>query len=310
MAATVATSAPRERRPRGTRPRGRLAGWLFIGPNLIGFLAFTLIPLIAGVVISFTDWNVVSGLGGINFIGLQNFTTLMSDQQFWYGFGRTLIYAGLGVPLTMVGGLVLALVLNGPVLGRGVLRLIFFFPHIVNQIAVGFVWLLLLHPSRGVVNGLLRDLGISEPPTWLVSQDLSLVTIILITSWAGMGFHCVIFLSALQSVPPELHEAAQIDGAGWWRRFTTVTMRSLMPTITFLGIMSMISHSQGFGLIAFLTQGGPGDSSTTLSYYMYQRGFQWYQFGYAAAIGVLNAIGVLGLTVFMWRFQKGKGLYS
>src|SRR5699024_10181648 len=104
------------------------------------------IPLIAGIVIAFTDWNVVSGIDGINFIGLQNFSALMGDQQFWFAFARTILYAGLGVPLTMMGGLALALVLNGPVVGRGVLRLIFFFPHIVNQIAVGFVWLLLLHP--------------------------------------------------------------------------------------------------------------------------------------------------------------------
>lgn len=283
---------------------------MFILPNLLGFLAFTLIPLLAGIAISFTDWNVVSGVEGISWVGLSNFSTLMSDPQFWKAMGRTFLYAGLGVPLTMFGGLALALVLNGPVVGRGVLRLIFFFPHIVNSIAIGFVWLLLLHPSSGVVNNFLRSLGIENTPSWLVSQDWSLLTIIFITSWAGMGFHCVIFLSALQSVPPELHEAAQIDGAGWWRRFTTVTWRSLMPTTTFLAIMSMIGHSQGFGLIAFLTQGGPGDSSTTLSYYMYQRGFQYYQFGYAAAIGVLNAIGVLGLTALMWRFQKGRGLYS
>lgn len=279
-------------------------------PNLIGFLCFTLVPLIAGIGISFTDWNVVSGIDGITFVGLANFSALMGDSQFWWAMARTFLYAGLGVPLTMLGGLGLALVLNGPVIGRGVLRLIFFFPHIVNSIAIGFVWLLLLHPTSGVVNLLLNSLGLEEPPAWLVSQDWSLLTIILITSWAGMGFHCVIFLSALQSVPPELHEAAEIDGAGWWRRFTTVTWPSLMPTTTFLAIMSMIGHSQGFGLIAFLTQGGPGDSSTTLSYYMYQRGFQWYQFGYAAAIGVLNAIGVLALTVVMWRFQKGRGLYS
>lgn len=307
-ATTLAAQQPR--RTRSRRPRGRATGWLFITPNLIGFLAFTLLPLIAGVVIAFTDWNVVSGLDGISFVGLSNFQALLVDQRFWSAVGRTVLYAGLGVPLTMLGGLTLAMALNGPVVGRGVLRLIFFFPHIVNQIAVGFVWLLLLHPAQGVVNIGLSGLGIEEPPSWLVSQDWSLLTIILITSWAGMGFHCVIFLSALQSVPPELHEAAQIDGAGWWRRFKTVTLPSLMPTITFLGIMSMISHSQGFGLIAFLTQGGPGDSSTTLSYYMYQRGFQFYQFGYAAAIGVLNAIGVLGLTIFMWRFQRGKGLYS
>src|SRR5699024_7073961 len=119
--AVTAQQAPR--RPRARQPRGRLTGGLFIMPNLIGFLAFTLIPLIAGIVIAFTDWNVVSGIEGITFIGLSNFSNLLTDQQFWYGLGRTFLYAGLGVPLTMLGGLVLALALNGPVVGRGVLRL-------------------------------------------------------------------------------------------------------------------------------------------------------------------------------------------
>jgi multiple sugar transport system permease protein len=156
----------------------------------------------------------------------------------------------------------------------------------------------------------LQATGISHPPTWLVSQDWSLVSLILITSWAGMGFHAVIFLSALQALPEDLYEAAELDGAGRWRRFTTITWPSLMPTTTFLAIMSMIGHSQGFGLIAFLTQGGPGDSSTTLSYLMYQNGFQYYRFGYAAAMGMMSFIGVLLLSAFFWRFQRGRGLYS
>lgn len=287
-----------------------MLGWLFILPNLVGFLCFTLVPLLAGIGIAFTDWNVVSGLGGITFVGFANFTTLLADPQFWAALGRTVLYAGLGVPLTMLGGLLLALLLNGPVFGRSVLRLVFFFPHIVSSIALGFVWLILLHPTSGLVNLGLQGLGIPEPPGWLVSQDTALITIILITSWAGMGFHSVIFLSALQGIPTELHEAAQLDGANRWQRFWTVTWRGLMPTTTFLAITSTIGHSQGFGLIAFLTAGGPGDSSTTLSYYMYQHGFQYYQFGYAAAVGLLSAVGTLALTAFFWRFQKGRGLYT
>ena len=284
------------------------SGWLFLLPNLTGFVIFTLVPLISGIAIAFTDWNVVSGIEGIRFVGLQNFADLIGDGRFWRAVGRTVIYAGVGVPLTMAGGLMLALALNGPVFGRSALRVIFFLPYIINQIAVGFIWLVLLHPTSGLVNVSLRNLGIADPPAWLVSQNWSLISLVLITSWAGMGFHSVIFLSALQSMPVDLYEAAALDGAGRWTRFTTITWRALMPTTTFLLIMSLIGHSQGFGLIAFLTQGGPGESSTTLSYLMYQQGFQYYRFGYAAAIGMMSFIGVLILSIFLWRFQRGRGL--
>ncbi|NIK54618.1 carbohydrate ABC transporter permease [Kribbella shirazensis] len=308
-AAVLAAPVSRQAR-RGPGGASARAGWLFILPNLVGFLAFTLVPLVSGIGISFTDWNVVSGLDGIRFVGLDNFAALIRDTGFWQAVGRTVLYAGVGVPLTMTGGLIIALCLNGPVFGRSALRVIFFIPHIVSSIAIGFVWLLLLHPSNGLVNLALQAIGVADPPSWLVSQDWSLVSLILITSWAGMGFHAVIFLSALQALPEDLYEAAELDGAGRWRQFTTITWPSLMPTTTFLAIMSMIGHSQGFGLIAFLTQGGPGDSSTTLSYLMYQNGFQYYRFGYAAAIGMMSFIGVLLLSAFFWRFQRGRGMYS
>jgi multiple sugar transport system permease protein len=306
-----APTPPRRRRSRlGAGGMSMTVGWLFILPNLVGFLAFTLIPLLSGIAITFTDWNVVSGLDGIRFIGLDNFAALVGDAQVWRAVGRTLLYAGIGVPLTMAGGLVIALCLNGPVFGQAVLRAIFFVPHIVSSIAIGFVWLVLLHPSAGLVNQGLSDLGVADPPGWLVSQQWSLLSLILITSWAGMGFHSVIFLSALQAMPADLYEAADLDGAGWWMKFWTITWPALMPTTTFLAIMSMIGHSQGFGLIAFLTQGGPGSSSTTLSYLMYQTGFQFYRFGYAAAMGMLSFVGVALLTAFLWRFQRGRGLYT
>ncbi|MFW6600248.1 carbohydrate ABC transporter permease [Propionibacteriaceae bacterium Y2011] len=300
------------RRPRRRGPGGGslTVGWLFLLPNLLGFLAFTLVPLVAGVGIAFTDWNVVSGLSGITFVGLDNFTVLIADQQFWQAVGRTVFYAGIGVPLTMFGGMALALALNGPVFGRSALRVIFFIPHIVTTIAIGFVWLLLLNPTSGLVNLTLQAIGVDEPPTWLVSQEWSLLSLVLIAAWSGMGFHGVIYLSALQSLPADLYEAAELDGAGRWRRFTTITWRSLMPTTTFLLVMSLIAQSQGFGLIAFLTQGGPGTSSTTLSYYMYQTGFQFYRFGYAAAMGMMSFLGVLLLSILFWRLQRGRGLYT
>lgn len=306
---TLAGSA-RPRRRRSAGGASSRAGWLFIAPNLIGLLAFTAVPLVAGVAIAFTDWNVVSGLSGIKVVGLDNFIALLGSGAFWGAVGRTLIYAGIGVPVSIAGGLALAMALNRDVPGRAALRVIFFIPHIVGSIAIGFVWLLLLNPSSGIVNLGLKAIGISHPPLWLVSQAWSLPSLMLITVWSLVGYLSVIYLSALQSLPADLYEAASLDGAGPIRKFTTVTWRSLMPTTTFLGIHMMISQSQGFALIAFLTQGGPGDSSTTLSYLMYQEGFQNYRFGYAAALGVMSFLGVLLFSALLWRFQKGRGLYT
>lgn len=292
-----------------TGPPGR-TGWLFLAPNLFGFLCFTLVPLLAAVGIAFTDWNVVSGYDGIEFIGLDNYAKAFGDGALWAAVGRTVFYAGLAVPVTMMGGLCLALLLNRDFPGRTVLRVLFFLPHVATSVAIGLVWLLLLNPDSGLVNTGLRILGMDAPPDWLISETWGLPSLVLIAVWSAVGYNAVIYLSALQEVPAELHEAAAMDGAGAFRRFKTVTWPALMPTTTFLAITMTIGQSQGFGLIAFLTSGGPGDATTTLSYYMYQQGFQFYRFGYAAAVGMVSFLGVMLLTVFFWRFQKGRGLYT
>ncbi|MEU8226209.1 sugar ABC transporter permease [Kribbella sp. NPDC048915] len=311
---TATTSAVRalsgtRRRPQPTGRANRSA-WLFIAPNLIGFLCFTLVPLLAAIAIAFTNWNVVSGLDGISFAGLSNFTQALGSGALWSAAARTVFYAGTAVPLTMLGGLGLALLLNRDIPGRTVLRVLFFLPHVVTSVAIGLVWLLLLNPDSGLVNSGLRAVGVGSPPDWLISQTWGLPSLVLIAIWSAVGYNAVLYLSALQGMPVDLYEAAALDGAGAFRKFTTVTWPALMPTTTFLAITMTIGQSQGFGLIAFLTQGGPGDSTTTLSYYMYQQGFQFYRFGYAAAIGMISFVGVLVLTAFLWRFQKGRGLYT
>jgi multiple sugar transport system permease protein len=310
LAAPPPVRSPVPQRRRGSAGVRSAIPWLFIAPNLLGLLVFTLVPVLAGLGIAFTDWNVVSGPGGIRWVGFENFTELFVDERFWRALGRTAFFAGLGVPLTLAFGLLLALALNQPLIGRSALRAVFFVPSMVNTVAIGMVWLLLLNPANGLLNEALRFLGVSDPPSWLVSEDWALPALVLILVWSGMGYQAVIYLAALQETPRELHEAAMIDGAGAWRRFRTVTWPSLMPTTTFLAITSFIGTSQGFGLIAFLTGGGPGESTTVLAYYMYQSGFQQYRFGYAAAIGIITFVAVLALTLLLWRFQKGRGLYT
>lgn len=284
--------------------------WAFITPTLVFVLLLLIVPLVGGLLIAFTKWNVVSGLRGIRWIGLGNFAEIMGDEMFWAATGRTIFYAGTSVPLTMVLGLALALALNRPQPGRTALRVLFFLPSLVNAIAAGTVWLLLLNPDSGVVNQTLEAFGLQNLPGWFTSQEWALPALVLMSVWGGAGYLSVIYLAALQDMPHELYESATLDGAGAIRRFTTITWPGLVPITTFLLITQFIGKSQGFGLIAFMTGGGPGNSTTVLSYYMYEVGFQQYRFGYAAALGVMSLLGVLVLSLAVWKLQQNRGLYT
>ncbi|WP_327640608.1 sugar ABC transporter permease [Kribbella sp. NBC_00482] len=291
--------------------RPRRHSWvplLFLAPNLLGVLIFTLVPLVAGVLVAFTDWDVVSGLPGLRWVGLENFSELLGDAAFGRALGRTGFYIAVSVPATVLLGLALANVLNKPLPGRAALRAIFFLPYVVNPIAVGTVWLIMLNPDSGLVNKVLRVVGLENGPGWLTSSSWALPALMVIQVWAGVGYVAVIYLAAYQDLPVDLYDAAKVDGAGSWRRFQAITWPALFPTTVFLVITSMISTSQGFGLIAFLTQGGPGEATTTASFAMYQNGFLYYRFGYAAAIGMAMFALVLTLTAVSWRVQRGRGM--
>lgn len=303
------TKERRRARRRSPEPAAWI-GWAFIAPNLIGFGVFTLLPLAFALAVSFADWDVISGLDGIRWVGFGNFAEILGDGNFWGAARRTLFYAGLGVPLTTAAGLAIALALNGPIPGRSALRLIFFIPFIANAVAIAATWRLIYHPRYGPLNQGLRALGIEDPPTWLASSEWALRALIVMAVWAGAGYAAVIYLAALQDVPPDLHEAASLDGAGAWQRFRAITFPFLTPTTFFLLVTGFIGASQSFGMINLMTGGGPGTSTTVLSYYVYQNGFQFYRFGYAAAMAWVMFLGVLLLTLALWRLQRRGVFYG
>lgn len=301
----------------GSPPRSKLVDgykwwipWLFLLPTIVSVAVFLVVPLVAGLAIAFANWNVVSGIGGIEWVGFSNFVELFQDDMFWSSAGRTLFYAGVGTPLTVFVGMLLGLALNRPMPARGLIRAIFYLPSLVNVIAAGTVWLTLLNPTSGLVNQVLQAIGISEPPKWFVSQDWALPAIVFMSVWISAGYVALLVIAALQDLPAELYESAKLDGAGSLRQFTAITFPGLVPILTFLLITSFIGRSQGFGLIQFMTGGGPGDATTVLSYYMYEVAFHSYRFGYAAAIGVMSMIAVLILSVVLFRLQRGRGLYT
>ncbi|HEV2528802.1 MAG TPA: sugar ABC transporter permease [Thermomicrobiales bacterium] len=294
----------------GTRARRRSPlpsswlGYLFILPNLLGFAIFTLLPLAFAFAVSFANWDVISGIDGIEWIGFGNFSDLLRDGNFWGSLKNTAVYVGFSVPLTTLAGMGVAIALNGPIPGRTILRLIFFIPFITNTVAIGAVWLLLYHPRYSPLNNGLRNLGVEDPPAWLASSTWAMPALIIIAVWAGAGYAAIIYLAALQDISPDLYEAANLDGATSWERFRSITFPLLTPTTFFLLVTGFIGASQSFGLINLMTEGGPGRATTVLSYYIYQNGFEFYRFGYAAALSWVMFAGVLLLTLFLWRVQR------
>jgi multiple sugar transport system permease protein len=285
-------------------------GYLFVAPNFIGFSIFTLLPLVFAFAVSFAEWDVVSGIDGIKWVGLRNFSQILNDGNFWQSSRLTLYYAGVSVPLTTLAGLLVALALNGPVPGRGVLRLIFFIPFIANSVAIASTWILLYHPRYSPLNNTLRNLGIEDPPLWLASSQWAMPALIIMAVWAGMGYAAVIYLAGLQSLPPDLYEAADLDGAGVFQKFRSITWPLLTPTTFFLLVTGFIGASQSFGMINLMTNGGPGRATTVLSYYIYQNGFQFYRFGYAAAMAWFMFAAVLVLTMLLWWVQRRAVTYD
>jgi multiple sugar transport system permease protein len=310
IAPAVLAGTETKTRRRPVRGKSNWQGYLFIAPNLIGFAAFTLLPLIFALVVSFAKWDVVSGLSGIEWVGLDNFVEGFTDSSFWKAMGITGIYVVGSVPLTVAFGLLLALGLNGPTPGRALLRLIFFIPYIVNAVAISATWILLYHPRYGPINAVLRWFGVENPPVWLASSDWALPALIIMAIWGGCGYAAIIYLAALQTLPEDLYEAADLDGAGVIEKFKSITFPLITPTTFFLLVTGFIGSSQSWGMINLMTRGGPGTSTTVASYYVYQNGFQFYRFGYAAALSWIMFAFVLLLTLGLWLYQRRAVFYD
>ena len=261
-----------------------LAGWAFIGLNLIGYLLFKLIPLVLAGVLSFTKWNVAASLDTMKLVGFSNFVRLFKDPVFWTSFWNTILYSVAMVPIAIFLSLIFAVILDKYVFGKGLLRLAFYLPNISSMVAVSIVWMILFIPSYGMINQMLMALGISNPPKWLMGESTSLIAIIIVGIWQRLGYNIIILLAGLQGVSQTLYEAAEIDGANGVQKFFYITIPSISNTMFFLTIISFISSFQVFTPVNVMTQGGPGTSSSVLVYYIYKSAFQNNDIGYASAM--------------------------
>jgi len=283
-----------------------LAGWLFLAPEFLGMLFLYVFPVGFSLYLSFCDWNLVGGLSSIKFIGLDNFVAMFEDKKVLMSLKNNLIYTVFTVPIGMALSLLLAVVIHTRVFFQSYFKVAFFIPYISSIIAVGAVWSALYHPSQGPINQFLMRLGISDPPKWLADTTYSLPSIIIIAIWAGIGYQIIIYLAGLTNIPDDVYEAASIDGASSTQQFFKITMPLLTPTTSFLFITLLIGSFKVFDLVAFLTAGGPNDSSTVLVYRIFEEGFRNYKMGYASALSWL-LFAIVGLvTLITWKFQNKK----
>ncbi|GAA2017228.1 sugar ABC transporter permease [Pseudokineococcus marinus] len=289
------------------RRRGRVAlrrsvtGWSFILPNFLGFGLLTLVPVVALFYIAFTSWN---AFGTAPFVGLDNFRRLVGDGSFHVALLNTLYYSALHIPLTLGLALGLAVLLNTKLRGVAFFRTAAFFPYITSIVAIAAVWNMLYSPEVGPINQVLTSIGVDDPPGWTTSAQWSMPAVIVVGVWREMGYYMILFLAGLQTIPRELYEAARVDGASAWQRFRNVTLPGLRPTTFFVVVILTIGSLKVFDLILVLTDGGPGRSTLVLSQYIFQKGFEEYQFGYASAISIVLFLLCVLVTVVQFVINR------
>lgn len=285
---------------RSLRARDTLWFYIFASPWILGFLLFSLGPMIASLYLSLTNYSVLMPTA---FVGLRNYAGMLVDKSLGLSLVNTAIYAGLAVPLGIVVALVLALMLNSRRLhGRSVFRAAFYVPSIMPIVALSILWIWLLQPRFGLINLFLNIFGI-KGPNWLGDTFWSKPGLVLM-SLVGIGSTMVIMLAALQGVPVHLYEAAELDGAGGWNKFRHVTIPMISPAIFFTLIIGFIGSFQVFTQAYIMTAGGPADSTLFYVLYLYRYAFSYFKMGYASAMAWLLFVIVVALTFVQFRLSS------
>lgn len=281
--------------------RENVLGYLWISPWLIGFAVFIFGPMIASFGFSFTNYRIINVS---RWIGLENYTyAFTKDDLFWPSLGITFYYMLVSVPLGVLGSLLLALLLSQRLRGESFFRTFYFLPSLTPAAAAAILWVWILHPEAGLVNYLLSLVGIPGP-TWLGSSQWALPSIIMITLWTGIGGgRMIIFLASLQSVPQELYEAAEIDGAGSWAKFRSITIPMISPALFFNMILGIIAALQVFTTAYITTRGGPGRATWFFALHIYTNAFEYFDMGYASALAIILFVILLVFTVIQLRLS-------
>jgi multiple sugar transport system permease protein len=279
--------------------------FLLLLPNLLGFLAFTLIPVFASFFLSFTAWDMLTP---IQWVGLKNYVDLWKDETFIKVFWNTLYFSGVSVPLGIVISLFLAVALDRIGMKK-FYRAAYFLPVVSSMVAIAVVWQFIYNPEYGLLNYALSWFGI-RGPDWLTSTVWAMPAVIITSVWKNLGFNMLIFLAGLQGISDDYYEAADLDGARWYQKFVFITVPLLSPTTFFVTVMSFIASFQVFDTIFLMTQGGPARSTSVIVHYLYEHGFKYFNMGYASAMAyVLFFMMFLITMVQFWRQRKWGTFY-
>ncbi|MGJ3239236.1 MAG: carbohydrate ABC transporter permease [Anaerolineae bacterium] len=291
---------------RGKRARNRrkhLMAYAFIAPAMSFLIVFLFIPLIAAIYLSFTSYDILTAP---EWVGFANYQRLLDDPLFWRGLRNSFIYL-IVTPILIVLSIALAIVVNRNLRGIYFFRTLYYIPAVTSVVAIGMIFEFVFAEPSGLINGVLLSTGLIERPiNFLTHPDSTLISIMIVTIWRGIGFYMIIFLAALQAVPQELYEAASIDGANKFQQHLHVTVPGIRPSIVFVTIISAISALKVFEEIWVMTDGSGGllDSALTLMFYLYRQGFINLELGYAAAIAVVFSIITLVFSILNLRYLE------
>ncbi len=280
--------------------REQRSAWLLSLPAIALMILFLIGPILSVIALSFTNWQL--GMTNINWVGLDNYREMIGDSTFWKAFNNTLMYVGIVLPVSVIGGLLVALLVETRMAGKALYRTLFFLPVMGTLIAMSIVWEYILQPDFGLLNMVLSKFGMSGE-NWLNDKDTVIYVLAGIGVWHQLGYNLILFTSGLLAIPCHLYEAADMDGVPHgWSRFQLITWPMLGPITLFVLVITSIKAFQVFDTVAVLTQGGPGKSSEVLLHLMYTEGFEFFRTSYAASITVIFLFIILLITVIKIRF--------
>lgn len=308
-----AVRAPAPARTKAARRRSTGRGWretveayVLIAPSLFGFVAFLLLPIVAVFVLSLFSWDLI---GSPQFVGLANYRKLAGDHSAWTAVGNTVYYVVLNIPVQTVLALLLAVALNRKLRGGKVFRVLFVLPWMAMPVALGIVWTWVFDPRNGVINHLLSMVGV-KGPDWLTDKHWAMPVIASVNIWQYTGYTMLFLLAGLQAIPVSLYEAADLDGVTGMQRFFQITLPLLRPSMLFVLVTNVIGSFQVFDTVFVMTQGGPGDATTTMNFYIYQQAFQLFHAGYAATLAIVLFMLILLVTACQFLYFRKRTVYD
>lgn len=287
------------RQHRGTTP------YLFLLPALVLLAVFYIWPAVTAVQLAFYDYRVVSPA---EFVGLANFAQMLDDDRFYTALANSGLFLAGMLPILVAVPLLLAVLVNLPLRGIKVFRLVYYLPVVTSMVAIAIAWNYVYH-QRGMLNWLLGAVGLLDQPVqYLLDPGWALPALVLVESWKSLGYYMMIYLAGLQAVPRDLYEAAAVDGAGPWRRLRSITVPMLRPYIAVVTVLAALDAMQVFTSVFVMTQGGPQDATLTLGYYIYDEAFRHFNMGYASAMGLVLWAILVVFSLLSYRLTRGKAV--